>query len=301
MNDLNDMNRRFKVPGVAALDAGLGGLPRVVITAAHAEAHLYLHGAHITHFQTRDQKQLLFLSEKSHFASDKPIRGGVPICFPWFGPKAGDAAAPIHGFARLLSWDLIEIKQLPDQSVNVVLELNSSDRTRDHWPFDFRARYQVNVGRALELTLRVTNKSASPFTFEEALHTYFAIGEVRSARVEGLSGKRYIDKVDGAKEKTQDGPIRFAGEIDRVYLDTVDPVTIHDPTSSRQITVHKAGSDATVAWNPWIDKAKAMADFGDEEWPRMICAETANAVKHAVNLSPGATHEMRAVIEASAL
>jgi glucose-6-phosphate 1-epimerase len=299
MSSLDELNRRFAIPGAVTIDAGPGGLPRVNIKAPLAEAQIYLHGAHVTHFQARGQKPLLFLSSKSHFEANKPIRGGVPICFPWFGPRSGDSTAPIHGFARLLSWELAETKQLPDGSVNVALELRSSDATKATWPFDFVARYQVNAGKALELTLRVTNESKQPFTFEEALHTYLAVSDVRKISVDGLTNTRYIDKVDGAEQKTQTGAITIEGETDRVYLDTTGTTTVADPTWSRQIHIKKSGSNATVVWNPWIAKAKAMADFGDDEWPRMLCVETANAASNAITLASGATHEMRAVIEAT--
>ena len=300
MSNLDQLNRRFAISGVVSIGAGQGGLPRVNIKTPAAEAQIYLHGAHVTHFQAREQKPLLFLSGKSHFEANKPIRGGLPICFPWFGPRAGDSAAPVHGFARLLSWDLVETKQLPDGSVNVALELRSSDATRTSWPFDFVARYQVNVGKALELTLRVTNGSKQPFTFEEALHTYLAVGDVRKVSIDGLANHRFIDKVDGAKQKTQTGAIAIEGETDRVYLDTTDTTTIADPTWSRQIHIKKSGSNTTVVWNPWIAKAKAMPDFGNDEWPNMLCVETANAASDAVTLASGATHEMRAVLEATA-
>ena len=149
MSDLGELNERFAIPGVVSVEAGAGGLPRVNVKTPVGEAQIYLHGAHVTHFQARGQKPLLFLSGKSHFEANKPIRGGVPICFPWFGPRAGDSVAPIHGFARLLSWDLVETKQLPDGSVNVAFELRSSDATKASWTFDFVARYQVNVGKAM--------------------------------------------------------------------------------------------------------------------------------------------------------
>jgi glucose-6-phosphate 1-epimerase len=300
MGNFEDLNRRFAIPEFVSIDAGMGGLPRVNVKSPAAEAEIYLHGAHITHFQARGHKPLLFLSAKSHFDSSKPIRGGVPICFPWFGPRAGDSAAPIHGFARLLSWDLVETKQLPDSSVNVAFELKSSDATRAHWPFDFAARYQVNIGAALELTLRVTNRSSEPFTFEEALHTYLAVGDVRKVSIDGLAGHRFIDKVDGAKQKTQSGAIAIEAETDRVYLDTADAVTVSDAAWSRKLAIKKSGSQTTVGWNPWIAKAKAMADFGDDEWPNMLCVETANAATNAMTLASGATHEMRAVIQVSA-
>jgi len=299
MNELDQLNNKFSIPGVAKIEPGAGGLERISVTSSLAEAHIYLHGAHVTHFAARGQKPLLFLSEKSHFSADKPIRGGVPICFPWFGPKAGDTAAPMHGFARLLSWDIAAISAQPDGTISVELQLQSSERTRALWPFDFQATYQVNVGKSLGLKLRVTNQSTQKLSFEEALHTYLSVGDVKSVAIDGLAGRTFIDKVDGAKEKTQSGQITIAGETDRVYLDTSDVVTVNDPALTRKLIIHKGSSSSTVVWNPWIAKAKAMADFGDDEWPGMLCIETANAARNIVNLAPGATQEMWAAIEVS--
>lgn len=296
MAEIDDLNKRFGVPGAVVFEAGNGNLVRAALTASQGSAHVYLHGAHVTHFQANGQGPLLFLSSESLFQFDKPIRGGIPICFPWFGPKSGDTSAPVHGFARLLQWNPLETKRLGDGSVKLVLGLQSSEATRSKWVHDFSAQLNVTVGAKLELTLRVTNTSSQAFTFEEALHTYFSVGDIKTARIDGLSGVRYLDKVDGAKEKTQSGAITIEGETDRVYMDATSATTIHDPSFTRKITVEKSGSSTTVVWNPWINKAKAMADFGDEEWPHMVCVETANAAKNAVQLAPGATHEMRAVM-----
>jgi glucose-6-phosphate 1-epimerase len=148
------------------------------------------------------------------------------------------------------------------------------------------------------MELSIQNTGAAPVTFEEALHTYLAVSDVRQARVEGLSGRDYLDKVDGMKRKTQSGPITITGETDRVYLDTPDTVTIQDPAAGRRITVSKERSASTVVWNPWLEKSKKMPDFGDYEWPRMLCVETANVAENALTLAPGARHVMRATVSA---
>ena len=133
-----------------------------------------------------------------------------------------------------------------------------------------------------------------------SLHTYFTIGDIRKTQLGGLSGRSYLDKMDGAKKKVQEGPIRFSGETDRVYIETPDAVTVKDEAMNRKITVSKENSLATVVWNPWIEKARRMPDFGDEEWPGMVCVETANAAEHAITLQAGERHVMRAKIELAA-
>jgi glucose-6-phosphate 1-epimerase len=298
-----DLNPRFGTPGVT-IQQGQGGLPRVAVSTPEAEAHVYLHGAHVAHYQPRGQRPVLFMSGSSHFAPGKAIRGGVPVIFPWFGANAKDPKAPAHGFARTHLWDLREVKRREgDGAVTVSLSLKPSPASRALWPHEFEATFEVTVGPALEMALHVRNSGDAAFTFEEALHTYLAVNDVRNVTVEGLAGREYIDKVDGAKRKKQPpGPMRIEGETDRVYLNTPDTVTVNEaspgPGGRRRLSVSKQNSAATVVWNPWIAKAAAMADFGDYEWTGMICVETANVAEHAVTLAPGQTHVMRAVVQA---
>jgi len=293
MNDLSTLNSKFALPGIVKFETGEGGLTRIAITAAAADAHIYLHGAHVTHFQPKDQESLLFMSGKSHFAEDKPIRGGIPLIFPWFGARAGDPAAPAHGFARTLPWEVRAVKQV-SKDLEISLALEPSNATRRWLPHDFELIYTVSVGPSLQLVLEVRNRSSSPLAFEEALHTYFNVGDVHQVAIEGLSGRTYIDKTQALARKTQVGSIRIEGETDRVYLDSPDTVTALDPLAGRRINVSKDGSANTVIWNPWVAKAKAMADFGDDEWPKMLCIETANAADNAIHLPAGQSHAMSA-------
>jgi glucose-6-phosphate 1-epimerase len=265
------------------------GLARLRIAApgADAEAVVYFQGAHVTHYRPRGAAPVLFTSADSRFARGEPIRGGVPVIFPWFGPHPTDPAAPAHGFARVREWTLHDV--LGDEGSVTATFVLAEERA-------FELLYAVTVGQTLGLSLRVSNRSAAPMTFEEALHTYLAVADVRAVRVEGLSGREYLDKVDGKKRKTQSGPVTIAGETDRVYLNTPDAVTVHDPGAGRRLTVTKEDSASTVVWNPWVEKAKKLADFGDDEWPRMLCVETANVAENAVTLAPGESHVMRAAV-----
>ena len=295
-----DLNARFSIPNRIRFESGDGGLSRAVITTADAEAQVYLHGAHVTHYQPKGQSPVLFMSRESHFAPDKPIRGGIPVIFPWFGPRAGDPTAPAHGFARTSEWSVTETKPI-GSAVGLTLSLSPSDASRRFFPYNFELLYTITVGLVLNATLEVRNTSTSTFTFEEALHTYLAVGDVRQVTIEGLDGRTFIDKTASASRNRQSGPIRIERETDRVYLDTTEDVRVSDPAGRRELRVAKAGSNATVVWNPWIDKAKAMADFGDEDWPQMLCIETANAADNAVTLGPGKRHVMRAVVSARSL
>ena len=298
MSNVAELNARFGVPGVAVVEAGRNGMPRVRVTSPAAEAEVYLHGAHVTHFQPRGQKPVLFMSGESLFDPAKAIRGGVPLIFPWFGPNAANPKAPQHGFARTTTWTIRDVRHdSTGGAVTLVLSLAASDLSRGHWPHEFEATYTVTVGAALDMALEVVNRSQSEIGYEEALHTYLAVGDIRRTRIDGLAGREYLDKVDKASRKTQPaGAFTLSGETDRVYLNTPDTVTVDDEANGRRLVVSKRGSDATVVWNPWVAKAKAMADFGDDEWPGMLCVETANAAENAVKLAPGQRHVMGATV-----
>ena len=191
-----------------------------------------------------------------------------------------------------------EIKFTPTEAGlrHFALRLDSDASTRQRFPHDFRLLYEVHVGSKLSMALHVTNLGSQPIRFEEALHTYFRVSDVRQVAVEGLDGATYIDKTDGMSRKKQEGPVTISGETDRVYLDTTSTVWINDAGGNRRITVEKEGSRATVVWNPWVNKARAMTDFGDDEWPAMLCVETVNAADVPVSLPAGATHVMTATI-----
>lgn len=289
--------RPLEIPRLATFDDGPGGLVRLRIATPLATAELFLHGAHLTHFQPTGAAPVLFMSAASYFASGKAIRGGVPVIFPWFGGRADQPTAPAHGFARTLPWEVESLSSSDGQTVQVVLRLESDDTTRSVWPHDFILRHRITIGAHLEMALEVENTSDREFQFEEALHTYLNVGDVRETQTTGLEGAEYVDKVAGGERKREGAePIRITGETDRVYLGTETACVVNDPVLQRKLVVEKSGSKATVVWNPWIAKSRALADFGDEEWPRMLCIETANTAGFAVTLAAGARHVMRAVI-----
>lgn len=294
---LRQFQGRYGISGVLRFEAGPNGLIRAVVATPQAEAQVYLYGAHATHYQPRGERPVLFMSAHSWFEPGKPIRGGVPIVFPWFGPRVGDPAAPMHGFARLAEWQMESARQATDGSVTLVLGLDASRAVHPAWPHGCELRYRVSVGSTLGLVLEVRNCCAQAITFEEALHTYLAVSDVRQVSIVGLAGTQYLDKTDGMRRKMEGPePIRITGETDRVYLNTQTTCIVDDPAGGRRLLVEKRSSSVTVVWNPWIAKAHAMPDFGNDEWPQMLCLETCNAADHAVTLPPGHRHEMQAIV-----
>jgi len=284
------------VEGVV-VEAGAGGLERVRVESAGAEAHIYLQGATVTHFQPRGAAPVLFLSNRATWASGRAIRGGIPLIFPWFGAHGTNAKAPTHGFARTSTWRLVDSRPGPDGAVIVELALEADEMTRAAWPHAFQLHYRVSVGEALGLSLEVTSTSTQPFQFENALHTYLAVGDVRAVAVTGLENTTYVDKVDFMSRKRQGTePLRLTGETDRVFLGTRGRCVVEDRVLARRLLVDKTGSATTVVWNPWSTKAAGIADLEPDDWRRMVCVETANAADDALTLGPGQRHVMTATI-----
>jgi D-hexose-6-phosphate mutarotase len=277
---------------------GQGELPMVEISTAWSTAEIYLLGAHVTHFRKKDEPPLLFVSQCSRFAEGQPIRGGIPVIFPWFGSREGLGH---HGFARVKAWNLKEFAPAPDGSVSVRFRLPDCPEAAG-FPA-FTADYIVTVNQSLTLQLVITNESRdAEFTFENCLHTYFDVGDVTAISIGGLKGLSYLDKVAGFVEKTETSDaLRIASEVDRVYLNATGRVEVLDPRLSRKILVEKQGSASTVVWNPWITKARQMPDFGDEEYERMICVESGNVASNSISLPPGGSSTLTVKLSSKTL
>jgi glucose-6-phosphate 1-epimerase len=283
------LNAQFKKPGVI-FDAGVSQLPRITINTDLAECEIYLHGAHVTHWRPRRHHPVLWLSETAQFAPGKAIRGGIPLCWPWFGPHPADPAAKAHGFARTSVWQVKHTEILPDGAAQVILALNSDEGKRTLWPHDFALELDVRAGKTLSVTMRTSNLSDAPISITEALHTYLAVGDVREAAISGLSGVEYVDQLRGhTRAIEQDAALAFGAETDRIYQ-TSHGCVLRDPGMNRVITVAKRGSGSSVIWNPWIDKTARLGDVPPTAWTRFVCVETANAFEHAVLIAPGGSH-----------
>ncbi len=292
-----DLDRRFALPGTARVVAGNGGLPKVEVSTPAARGEMYLHGAHVTSWKSAGGQEVLFVSPHSLWEDGRAIRGGVPICFPWFGDKAGDPQAPAHGFVRTKAWQLQSIER-KDDAVSLSMSTESDETTKRWWPADFRLLYRATFGAELVLELIMTNTGTASLRFEEALHAYFRVGDVTRARVSGLDTAHYLDKTDSFREKVQHGDVVITSETDRVYLNTTHPVELADPVLRRSIRVTKDTSLTTVVWNPWIEKSKTLADLGSDQWRQMLCIETSNVGDFAIDLDPGEQHRMAAKIAA---
>jgi len=289
------LNREFGIPNVASVIVGNGGLPKIRVTAPAASAEIYLQGAQITSWQPASEKEVLFLSQQSHWQDGRAIRGGIPICFPWFRAKADDPKAPAHGFVRTKEWRLESVKA-EGEAVLVVCSTESDASTQTWWPHNFRLVHSMSVGTSLRLQLHVTNTGETPFRFEEALHTYFRVSQAEKARVRGLDQVAYLDNVDENRKKTQSGDLVFAGKTDNAYIDVRGAAELIDPANHRSLRTERDNSETTIAWNPWQDGAASLSDLADEEWRQFACVEASNILDSAIRLAPDQEHRMQAIL-----
>ncbi len=287
-----ELDRRFEIPGMAQVVEGNGGLPKVGITCPEAAGEMYLHGAHVTSWKPAGGEEALFLSSQSRWEHGHAIRGGVPICFPWFGGKADDPQAPAHGFVRTKAWQIESIKQAGG-GVAVSMFIESSESAKRWWPGEFRLVHRVTFGRELSLELVVRNTGTTSLRFEEALHAYHQVGNIERTRVRGLDAVAYLDKTDSNRKKVQRGEIVIGSETDRIYLNTKDAIELEDPILRRHIRVTKENSLTTVVWNPW---ARTLGDLANGEWTQMVCIESSNVCDFAVDLAAGQEHTMKAIV-----
>jgi glucose-6-phosphate 1-epimerase len=289
--DLAQLNEHFGLPGILVFHETVSGLIHAGITTPHATATVYLQGAHVTAWQPAGQQPVIFLSRKSEFAPGKPIRGGVPIAFPWFAARHDGKTGPSHGFARIQNWTLA-FAALAGDDLHMTFTLGPTEVSRNLGYDNFRLAYQLTFGSTLTMQLTVVNDAATPLIFEEALHTYYAIADVHEISVNGLEGATYLDKNDKLQAKEQRGVITITEPSDRVYLDTTSTCILHDNGNRRRIANSKTGSNTTVVWNPWEAGAAKLPDMDPTEWHEFIAIETVNAAANTVTLASGEKHVM---------
>lgn len=305
MQTLEKLNESFAIPDVLAFDEH-SGLTRARITTPNCTGEIYLHGAHITAWQPSGTQPVLFLSERSAFAPDKAIRGGIPLVFPWFGARTPThdnprTDGPVHGFARTQTWQL-DFAAYSDGDLHLSLSLAPTEFSRSLGFDHFRVAYQLVFGRQLHIRLAVANDGRTPLRIEDALHTYLFVADVERVSVHGLENTEYLDKTEKFRRKVQaESIMSLRGETDRIYLQTTSPVLVDDPDLQRRITVAKANSATTVVWNPGPALAANLPDMAPDGWRQMLCIESANAGDDAFTLHPHEAHVMETTLSVEAL
>lgn len=296
MIDINQLNEKFKIEGVLTFKKLKNNLICLVVSNQYADATISLYGAQITSFRPKKEVEILWLSPMSYYEEGKAIRGGIPVCFPWFGPHKSDPAKPQHGFGRLMYWELMEVTENTNGETLIRLELTSSEITKTYWPYEFIAEMTFTIGKTLKVTLKVTNTSPIQFDYSCALHTYFNLSAIEDITIEGLKGTRYYKNGEPEEFIQESSKLKIHQVEDRHYYDTSATCFIEDPKFRRKIMVAKSGSMTTTVWNPGAANCHNTSDMPNEAYRRFVCIEAVNSLNDTVCITPGESHETSAVI-----
>lgn len=279
----------FAIPSVVEIEEGKGGLPVVRVSNDFAEAEMYLYGAHVTRFDPKGAKPLLWMSPASPFTAGKPIRGGIPLCFPWFGPHRISKDFPMHGFARIRPFELSYTARLSDGRTRVGMVQRSDDASRLWWPHDYNLEVTATFGKALEESMTVTNIGREPFSYEDCMHTYFAVSDAPNATVLGLDGVGYMDRLAGDALGVQSGGLTIGGGLTKIFTQSPRSVRIENIAGGRTLLAEQEGMANTVVWNPGKETAAGNPELAGRE-KEFLCVEAANCVNSPVTLLPGCSH-----------
>jgi glucose-6-phosphate 1-epimerase len=295
MTNAAELNGHHGIAGQVSFKENSGGFVTVEMANDFGTTNIALQGGHVMEWSPRGGRPVIWMSPAAVLAPGKSIRGGVPVCWPWFGPHAVNTAFPAHGFARISPWQVVAAKPSADGETRLVLRLVQNAAQSGQWPYPSQLEIGITLGSALSIDLITRNTGDEAIIIGEALHTYFAVSDVHRVVIHGLEDCWFLDKVDGGKRKQQNGPVNFGGETDRIYLDTLSDCLIDDPGLRRRIRIAKQGSRSTVVWNPWQEKAAKMGDLGENGYLDMVCVESANAADNAVTVDPGEEHRLAVV------
>jgi len=295
--NIHELNKNFGKANEFDFFQDNHGLIAVKIKNKVAEATIMLYGAHVLSYKPINQKELLWMSRTSFFEVGKPIRGGIPVCFPWFGPNPNDSNLPIHGFARLKNWSLLNTESLNNGSSSLILGLESNEETLTIWPHPFKATIEFIVGNELSVKLTINNIGDNSFICTNALHSYFNISNVDNVNLHGLSECEYSNSLNnGAIEKQEENLLLINKELNRRYINHAGATLIEDKLWARTINVAKLNSKITVVWNPWVETTKKMTDMTADAYKSFVCIEAANTLDDSIEVNPGATHTLGTII-----
>jgi glucose-6-phosphate 1-epimerase len=296
MIDIDELNDKFSIEGEVGFAELEEDMVFITISNKHAEADICLYGAQITNYKPYRTMDILWMSPDSNFEKGKAIRGGIPICFPWFGPHKSDSSKPQHGFARLMFWDVLETRTNSEGETLVRFQLCSSPETKSYWDHDFCAELKVVVGKQLSVTLKISNTSSIPFEYTCALHSYFNLSSIEEIAIKGLQNTRYHNQLEPGEFIQETEKLEIHKAETRHYYDTEATCVINDPYFGRGIQIAKSNSKVTTVWNPWEETCKEIEDMPDDAYQTFVCVETVNAFNDVIKLAPGEAYETTAVI-----
>lgn len=287
------LDQQFGIPSHVTITDGKADRPIIRIDNDAAVAEISLYGGQLLSYRAKhSEHDLMFVSDCAYYAEGKAIKGGIPICWPWFGDDPEQKGRGAHGFVRNRMWRLAETAQLDAKQTRIALTLSDNEDTRAIWPYRFALTMTFTIGETLSVALSTKNRDTTTMPVTQALHTYFSIGDIGVTRITGLDRRDYLDKVTGFERRTQSGDIGFDNEVDRIYLGTDKPVTIVDDAWKRQIHINADNSRTTVVWNPWASITAAMGDLADDDFRRFVCVETANAADEVIEIAAGADYTL---------
>jgi len=292
-----DGTTEFRPEQIVSLPEEVADFPIIQIENNFAKAAIALYGGHVLSFQpVTESEDLLFLSENAIIQSGKALRGGIPVCWPWFGPHPEQSNLPSHGFVRNRYWSVLSTATTPEGETHIQLGLTDTAETRELWPHAWELVLDIIVGDTLTMGLITRNRGNEPFTITQALHTYFRVGSIDGVRILGLDRTEYIDKVDSGAQKYQSGVVEITSEVDRIYMNVPPQLSIDDSTWKRQIQLTSEGSNSAVVWNPWSEKSAKFSDLSDDDYLRFVCVETTNAGADQIQILPGNEHRLESKI-----
>ena len=292
MKTVAELTEQFALPGISFAEEW-DGFVVVDVVNEQATARVAINGAQLLRWRPEGEEPVVWLSEDAHFEMGRSVRGGIPICWPWFGAHKIESAFPAHGFARTREWELFEVDKLDGATTKLLFRLNESREMHHFWPHSFELECHITIGKALTLELKTRNCSGEVIEITEALHTYFNVSDVDNMTIHGLDGLHYLDKLEAFQRKHQQGDIPITGEIDRVYLDSDGECIIEDTGFNRRIRISKLGSRSTVVWNPGQESGEQMGDLGEVGYRHMLCVESANAADNTLQIAAGEMHTLK--------
>lgn len=292
---LNELNNTFGITNQLSFSEEKHMIVANIETK-YARAKISLYGAQVLSFTPKDERDLLFLSQNAIYQNGKAIRGGIPICWPWFGSHPDNNGLPSHGFARLSNWKVVQTSS-NNNEVQIQLQLKNSEATEALWPYKFETLINLSIGKSLKLNLTTINKDDKAFTISSALHSYLNISDSEKVKLEGLENTEYRDDVLYTTSLQKESLLSIKGEVDRQYFDTSAACTINDSQYKRKLRISKDGSKVTVVWNPGNELAAKMSDLGDKEYQNMLCVEAANSMNDSITIQAKESHSLSTSIE----
>lgn len=282
--DIDQLNGNFGIPNRVGFNTGNGGFPFIKVQNQSASALISLYGGQILSYKPVTEKaDMLFLSKKSLYENGIAIRGGIPVCWPWFGPDPKGLQRPNHGFVRNQFWNVLATSTT-DTETNISLQFTEKHKNEKTWKQPFTLTLEFSIGSTLALKLITLNNGDKPFSFTQAFHTYFNVADIHRVQVFGLEDSFYFDKLDHGREKHQTGIVTISEETDRIYENVNSHLVLNDPVYRRRIEIDSQNCKTGVVWNPW---QKPMADLDEKDYQRFICVETGNIAFDLIQVPPG--------------